>query len=576
VTAFRDGNVLVSGDGDGKLRLNKSGAGGVHEIDAHEGGVMHVALSPDERLILTTGCDNLAKLWNSQTGELVRTFTGHTGWVTGAAFVGDGSRIVTVSFDGHIKLWDAATAEVVKSLHVPEMAHCVTASPDWPLIAAGLRDGSVRLYRADDLLETARLTGHTDRVRVVVFTTDGRHVISGSYDRTMRVWSVKSARQVAKVEHAKHIFNTLAVAPGGQYVFSAGGIWKPNEETNDWEPEQDYAIRMWRLPISVSVPAAPPPTGAVAEVKHVAQLEGHGSPVFGLAVTADGQTALSTSDDQYTRVWDLANRKQVRELKSDAAMRCVAVTADGSLAAWSGGQKSISLWDLASDKPLPALGGHTNWVYSLQFTKDKSKLLSISRDGKVHLWDLATGQPTLTLETINRQDIVAKLSPDETKILASSDNFYTLTLWNVADGQPLAKLHGHGVEGVYAAAFSPDGSQIATADGKGAIHLRSGGSGEPRVTWLGHKGRVTALAFALNGRHLVSGGFDGMLHVWDAQSGQLVARGTTGKPVTNQLAVLPNGKQVLTAGGWTMNERDEFQQPGDFAVHVWDLPQVEP
>jgi WD40 repeat protein len=96
------------------------------------------------------------------------------------------------------------------------------------------------------------------------------------------------------------------------------------------------------------------------------------------------------------------------------------------------------------------------------------------------------------------------------------------------------------------------------------------------VAWLGHQGRVTGLAFTPDSRHLVSGGFDQTLSLWDAQTGQLVARGTTGKPVTNQLEVLPGGKQVLTAGGWYMNEHEEFQQPGDFAVHVWDLPQIDP
>jgi WD40 repeat protein/serine/threonine protein kinase len=572
VAVFRDGNVLISGDGDGKLRLNKSGAGGVHEIDAHEGGVMQVALSPDERQILTTGCDNKAKLWNPQTGELVRELAGHTGWVSDGAFVGDGSRIVTVSFDGHIKLWDAATAQVVKSLHVPETAHCIAASPDVPMIAAGMRDGTVRLYDARDLMETARLTGHTDRVRDVIFTPDSRHVISGSYDRSMRVWNVAKGKQVAMVEHDKHIFNALAVAPGGQFVFSAGGIWKPNEETNDWKPEQDYAIRMWQLPVSVWLPDAPPASGAVAPVKHVARIDGHDGPVFDVAIAADGLTALSTSDDYHTRIWDLATQKQVRAIKADGAMRCVAVTTDGSLAAWSGGQKSIVVWDLKQNRELKTLTGHASWVYSLQFTKDNRRLLSASRDKTIRLWDLDTGNPTQTLETINRQDVVARFSPDETKILANSDNDYTLTLWNVANGQPLARLHGHGVEGVFAAAFSPDGSQIATADGKGAIHLRDGASGEPRVTWLGHQGRVTALAFTPSGRHLVSGGFDGLLNVWDAQSGQLVARGTTGKPVTNHLAVLPSGKQVLSAGGWHMDLAREFQQPGDFAVHVWDLP----
>ncbi len=249
VASSRDGSLVVSGDFDGKLRINRSGAGGVKEFDAHPGGVLHVALSPDETKVLTTGCDNTAKLWNAATGELVQTLDGHSGWVTDGVFLPSGERIVTASFDAQLKLWSAATGELLKSLSQPELPHCLAVSPDGRHIAAGLRDGSVRLYDPEHLVENARLVGHTDRVRDLVFTPDSQHIVSGSYDRTMRMWSVETAKQVAMVQHEKHIFNTLAIAPDGQHVFSAGGIWKPDEDTNDWVAENDYVIRMWRIAV---------------------------------------------------------------------------------------------------------------------------------------------------------------------------------------------------------------------------------------------------------------------------------------------------------------------------------------
>ena len=905
VDVSRDGRLIVSGDWDGKLRLN-DGSKGVTEIaEAHTGGVMSVKLSPDQTKLLTTGGDQTIKVWNAATGELLQTFS-DAGWLSDGEFSPSGELAVTSGFDGQLKIRQIADGIVVKDLPTSgAMVSCVSWAPKGDRIAAGLRDGTVRVFSAETGLETVRMVGHADRVRDVVFTPDGSHLLSGSYDRTMRMWNVETGAEIAKVQHEKHIFNALAIAPDGQHVFSAGGIWKPDEEKNEWTPENDYAIRMWRLPHSagpqaqipeiktaerlftgprghgfsvavsadgtqalvghyvvslwdiasgkqireysgaekaihtvlfwpdgkhvaacsedgairvwnretadevrqfkghtgrvdsvtlsrdgslllsaaadygqkrdssvrlwnaatgeelrrlgevvsytgdlafsrdasraygasseltaviewdvatgapvhrfrdcptepisldvspsgrllatghavrqlqdnqwndpanavvrlwdletrsiagelrghagpvgvvaftpdgkwllsaatcehtadnrfvessdqtvrvwdvangnevaryhvqervnqlavlpdgtsfitvgeslrlwrlpeaVAPPAVPPPPGVVTEIKHAARLDGHNGPIFDVALAAEGLTALSTSDDYFTRVWDLSMRKQVREFKSDGAMRCVAVTADGSLAAWSGGQKTIVVWDLKQNKELKSLTGHTSWVYSLKFTKDNKRLLSASRDKTIRLWELDKGDAMLTLETINRQDVVARLSPDETKIVANSDNDYTLTLWNIADGQPLAKLHGHGVEGVFAAAFSPDGSQIATADGKGAIFLRDATTGEPRVTWLGHKGRVTGLAFTPDGRWLVSGGFDKLLNAWDARSGQLVARAVADKPVTNHLAVLPGGTQILTAGGWHMDEAYEFQQPGDFAVHVWDLP----
>jgi WD40 repeat protein/serine/threonine protein kinase len=613
IALARGETIVASAGADRAILLWDLVAGGSRATPKlHENQVRAIAFTPDFKQFITASNDRTLRLWNTDSLADEGVLTGHSDHVSSVVVLPDGKRAISGSDDKSLRVWDLATNKPLfrADFHVGVVS-CLALSPDGTLLASGGGDNHVIVSKVegDKLVFQRRLVGHIAEIRGLAFAPDGKSLVSSSRDGAVRVWNSDQGNSIRVINPNLGAAYCVAISPSGELLAVGGGDWQQGgvklydlatgtELAEIKSPKgfvhalaftpdsqklvsgsADGAVRIWQLerPAATTGTTAESPAEAskpVEPIKPVARLEGHGGPIFGLAVTADGQTALSTSDDYYTNVWNLAAGEKAAAHKSDGAMRCVAVTADGSRAAWSGGQMSIVVWDLKQNKELTTLRGHTNWVYSLQFAKDNRQLLSASRDQTVRLWDLATGKTTLQLETINREDVIARLSPDETRILASSDNFYTLTLWNVADGQPHVKLHGHGVEGVFAAAFSPDGKQIATADARGFIFLRDAVTGEPRKTWRGHQGRVTSLEFTPDSRHLVSGGFDKQLNLWDSQSGRLVGAAQAEDPVTNYVAVLAEGRQVISAGGWRMTDEQQFEQPGDFAVHVWDLPSV--
>jgi hypothetical protein len=148
--------------------------------------VSSVAFSPDGKLVLSGG-DKRLKLWNIDTGECLRTFKGHTKKVNSVSFSHDGKFALSGSGDNTLKLWDIDTGECLRTFegHTYEV-ESVTFSPDGKLALSGgdCEDDSLKLWDIDTGECLRTFEGHT----TVVFCPDGRFALSGSKDKTLKLW----------------------------------------------------------------------------------------------------------------------------------------------------------------------------------------------------------------------------------------------------------------------------------------------------------------------------------------------------------------------------------------------------
>ena len=277
-------------------------------------------------------------------------------------------------------------------------------------------------------------------------------------------------------------------------------------------------------------------------LRELRTLKGHTDVVGAVAVTLDGQRAVSASWDETLKVWDLASGRELRTLAAHTGqVTGVAVTPDGRHAVSASDE--LKVWELASGRELRTLTGHSEGgVSAVAVTPDGQRAVSASLDGTRTVWDLGSGRElrTLTghagvLPWVN----AVVVTPDGQRAVSAS-NDCTLKVWELDSGRELRTLTGHSTWGK-AVAVTPDG-QLAVSASQKELKVWELGSGRQLHTL--DAAFVTAVAVTPDGQLAVSASGDRTLKVWDLGSGRQLLTFN----VNAQLyccAVCPDGKTIL-------------------------------
>jgi TIR domain/WD domain, G-beta repeat len=244
------------------------------------------------------------------------------------------------------------------------------------------------------------LTGHTDTIYALAIAPDGRTALSGSYDKTLRLWDLASGSIIRTLTgHTGRVFS-VAIAPDGRTALSGS---------------EDKTLRLWDLTSGSTIRT----------------LTGHTDIVFSVAISPDGRTALSGSNDKTVRLWNLASGSMIRTLTGANEAFSVAIVPDGRTALSGSADKTLRQWDLANGNAIRTFSGHADTVTSVAIAPDGRTALSASYDKTLILWDLASGSTIRTLEGHTGAVEAVAIVPDgRTALSGSADK--TLKLWDLA------------------------------------------------------------------------------------------------------------------------------------------------
>lgn len=288
--------------------------GELKKFDGHQDTVRGVALSTDGRWGVSGSVDQTVRIWDLTSGKEERTLRGHTKEVWAVAFHPNSRQVFSASWDATARMWDIKTGEEKRRYTHPIDINGLVLSRDASTMLTSCDNHTVYLWDVAKAEELKRFTGHTNFVYCAAFSPDGRHIASGSTDRTVRVYDMGTGNTVKTFECANNVFN-VAFTSDGKYVLSSG----------------DNVIHMWDIL-----------TG-----KEHRRFEGHSGPVPAMALSPDGRRLLTGGDDKTIRLWDVNSGKELHKFTGHTdTVQCVAFSSDGRRAISGSFDRSVRLWGL--------------------------------------------------------------------------------------------------------------------------------------------------------------------------------------------------------------------------------------
>jgi WD40 repeat protein len=246
-------------------------------------------LAPDGKKVVSGSSDGAVRLWDIDTCKVVKKWTGHTEAVVSVCWSRDGRRVLSGSIDGTARQWEVESGETIPEpieiiLASIETGHdeiyAVVYSPDTTLIATGGWDKNtypIKIWDAKTGKLVATLKGHTHDVLCLAWTKDGKTLISGSYDSSIRTWNTTNWKQTAVLlEHTDGVRRiNIAISPNDRILASVSG---------------DKTARLWNLdngqPISSPIQ--------------------HANLVFCVSFSAGGKLLATGCADKNAYIWDVA------------------------------------------------------------------------------------------------------------------------------------------------------------------------------------------------------------------------------------------------------------------------------
>ncbi len=389
-----------------------------------------MCLSPDRKRLLV-GSRSFGSEWDLDEFKMLAKFGGHHGGaVTSVAYCGEPDQMLTGSRDGSIRRWDRAKPEILLRWFPHERYVTMQrVSPDgkYVLSYGGGLVAESELATGEPRVEFER---HAGSVEGVGFLPDGKQLVSGSSDGTLRVWDVTGGETELVIEGANLGAYCLAVSPDG--TKAAAGC-------------KDGVLREF----------------SVADGELLRELKGHLGYVRSVKYTHDGNMLLSTAGDGTVRLWTPESEEAVAVLEGHlGGVLAVDVSRDDKLILSGGRDGTVRLWDLATRKELKKMEGHRGWVNAVAFSADGKEALSGGRDQKIFRWNLDSGEKVAEMDQATWVKAMV-VSPDGTKLYATGDD-PTIKCWDLTTGEMVRELKGQSSR-INGLAVSPDGKLLTSA-----------------------------------------------------------------------------------------------------------------
>jgi len=420
----------------------------------------------------------------------------------------------------------ACAATKQNMVPVVQLGHSAAAvsvafSPDGRFVLSGSDDRTMKLWEVATGREIRTFRGIESNVTSVAYSLNGRVALSGHMNGALAFWDLSTGKMLRLVEKAHRTSWVQAVAfrQGDAQVISVGN----NRRVKVWDAYSGRVVRSFK--------------GTWAWMEHWANTS--------VAFSKDGRLVLLDSMD--TQIWDVETGKNIMKLPGRSTV-LVKDVADAAFSPDSSffviGGWGLEFWEIATGQQTKTFQGLTWNIQALDYAPDGKTLVTAGKEGTLTLWDLSTGKEIRTFARDSGSVHKIRYSPDGRYVLSAKNNG-VLTLHSVASGRQVRVFRSESMK-VSALTCSPDIRLAFAGSRDGSLTLWDMNKGQRVKTFRGHMQAVTFLAYSGDGKLALSGSSDGTARLWDMSSGKALRTLKGHSAAVTPVAFSPDSRLALT------------------------------
>ncbi len=454
----------------------------------------------------------------------------------------------------------------------------VVFTPDGKYVISGSHNGVIYVWDIAEGTLFKELYGHTDEVSTISITKDGQFLASGGRDHTLIIWDLNKWEALHTIAAGKGFVLSVSFSPDGKHLVSSLGypdlfiqLWDVKTgiqlDTSAGRPKYDWTVEFSPIENIVVISCDQsglygvriwnPVTGKLS--KPDLDMNWHA------VISPDGKNLITGIVNNQVQIWDIDSSSVIKVIPGfEEPIDLLKISPNGQFIAVASSGSLIKIYDQNSGKYTIAFEGFTNVIGAFSFLDDGSSLVTVEQnEGEILFWDVDSKSNLRSAKTYAHQYDLAVSKVNGTFM---TNYFRAIGIWSIKSGDLIRLLEPY-EDDLWSLDVSPDGTTIAVANTNGKVTIWYLNTNTEKTLFSNYNEWIwNEVAFSPDGKVLATGSMDGIVKLWNPEDGTLIQVLGPKMGGIRDLAFSDDG-EYLAAGSkdrsiriWSMTSFEEVQQ----------------